>query len=137
MTATEVLLTLAIVPVPCGECGVVFGMTEDYQEQRKKDGKSWYCPNGHSRVYRETEADRLRKQLARAEQERDRARANATHYRDQADAEERAHRATKGQVTKLRKRIANGVCPCCKRTFANLGRHIAGQHPDYGKDPTP
>lgn len=23
------------------------------------------------------------------------------------------------------------VCPCCNRTFQNVARHIAGQHPDY------
>jgi hypothetical protein len=27
--------------------------------------------------------------------------------------------------------VANGVCPCCNRTFQNLARHMAGKHPDY------
>lgn len=47
------------------------------------------------------------------------------------ESERRAHAATKGQLTKTKKRIANGVCPCCNRSFANLERHMAGQHPDY------
>jgi hypothetical protein len=37
-------------------------------------------------------------------------------------------------VTKLKQRVANGVCPCCHRSFVNLHRHMAGQHPDYTKE---
>ena len=40
-------------------------------------------------------------------------------------------RATKGVVTKIRRRVANGVCPCCKRHFVNLKRHMSGQHPEF------
>lgn len=40
-------------------------------------------------------------------------------------------RAQKGQNTRLKKRIAAGVCPCCNRSFANLREHMAGQHPDF------
>lgn len=57
----------------------------------------------------------------------------ATSTGDQLEAERRAHAATKGQLTKTRKRVAGGVCPCCNRSFVNLGRHMAGQHPDYAE----
>lgn len=43
-----------------------------------------------------------------------------------------AHAVTKGKLTKTRNRIAKGVCPCCNRSFVNLGKHMAGQHPDFG-----
>lgn len=46
-------------------------------------------------------------------------------------AADRAAAADWAQLTKTRKRIANGVCPCCHRTFQNLARHMAGQHPAY------
>ena len=49
----------------------------------------------------------------------------------QRDAEQRAHSATKGQLTRARKRAANGVCPCCHRSFENVARHVAKQHPDF------
>lgn len=126
---TTVLVTL--IAETCCNCGVVFGIADGQHARLRRNGDWFWCPNGHQQRYTKTEADRLREDLARAERERDRARANATHYRDQADAEQRAHRATKGQVTRLRKRVANGVCPCCNRSFANLARHMAGQHPDY------
>jgi len=41
--------------------------------------------------------------------------------------------AERSARVRLKKRIACGVCPCCKRTFTNLARHISGQHPEYGK----
>lgn len=127
---TTVIVTL--VAETCCNCAVVFGITEGQRDRLRRTGDWFYCPNGHRQHYTKTEADLLKERLARVEQERDRARANAVHYRDQADAEERAHRATKGQVAKLRKRVANGVCPCCNRTFANVGRHMKTKHPDYG-----
>lgn len=42
-------------------------------------------------------------------------------------------RAQKGQNTRLKNRIAAGVCPCCNRSFQNVARHMAGQHPDFQK----
>jgi len=43
--------------------------------------------------------------------------------------------AAKGQLTKTKRRVANGVCPCCNRTFADLSAHMHGQHPEYGEVP--
>ncbi len=37
------------------------------------------------------------------------------------------------RVAAERERIVSGVCPCCNRTFQNLARHIAGQHPDFAE----
>lgn len=37
--------------IECGECGVTFGLTEEYLKQRRKDHVTWYCPNGHKRYY--------------------------------------------------------------------------------------
>lgn len=39
--------------------------------------------------------------------------------------------AQRGQTTKLKNRIAKGVCPCCQRSFQNLKRHMESQHPDF------
>lgn len=27
-------------------------------------------------------------------------------------------------------------CPCCTRTFQNLAKHMASEHPDFGKEKT-
>lgn len=52
--------------------------------------------------------------------------------------EERSHSTTRGHLTRERKkkeqletRAANGVCPCCHRTFKQLARHMKTKHPDF------
>ena len=72
------------------------------------------------------EADRLKKLL---DTERKRVEWAQTHNRHL----EASLRSEKGAKTKLKKRIANGVCPCCNRTFVNVQRHMATQHKDFNK----
>jgi hypothetical protein len=119
-----VLVTL--VSHTCGECGVAFGMPDYFLRQKQRDATSFHCPNGHSRVFRESEADKLRKQLAAQEEETRR-------QRERADRTDRQLVASRGQLTKIKNRVGNGVCPCCNRTFTNLQRHMGTKHPDYTK----
>lgn len=51
--------------------------------------------------------------------------------RNWREGAERSASAYKGQATRLRNRIKAGVCPRCNRTFQNLQRHMAGQHPEF------
>lgn len=117
----------------CGNCGVVWGIPEKFMELRRIDGKIHFCPNGHEWHYGgETEAQKLRREL---ETTRDRLSAERA-AKDQA----RAHaadlkaslRTTKGVVTKMKKRVASGVCPVadCNRHFVDLERHMASKHAD-------
>jgi hypothetical protein len=109
----------------CGSCGIVFAFEEDFDTTRRRDHSSWYCPNGHSFSYTgPSDVEKLRSEL---EEERQRRKA----ARDLLDHEQRSHAATRGHLTRTKKRIAAGVCPCCNRSFAQLSRHIATQHPDY------
>lgn len=108
----------------CVSCGISFAMPEWFIDARRKDKRSFYCPNGHSLSYTEGEADKLRKQLD-AEKQR------AEMFRRENQEKEKSIRALKGQITKTRNRIAKGVCPCCNRSFINLHRHMATKHPDY------
>jgi hypothetical protein len=113
----------------CQTCGVPFAVTDGYDDRRREDGRTFYCPNGHSLTYRDT----LHKQLTAAQEQLARERARHDQTRAERDAIERQRRATKGQLTKVRKRVANGVCPCCNRSFADLAAHMATKHPDYAK----
>lgn len=132
MTPTTVLVQ--ITPTTCCNCGVVFGIEAMHRQSLVSTGAWFYCPNGHRQHFTETEADRLRKQLEQKERQLGFARARADSVQDQYDAERRQHAATKGQLTKTRKRVAAGVCPCCHRSFTNLQRHMAGQHPDFAAE---
>lgn len=125
--ANDITVEYRLVAITCGECGVSFGLGSEFIKARRADQRTFYCPNGHSRWYpppKRTEADRLREQL-------EAARSLATRERDRRERAERQRAAAKGQVTKIKRRVANGVCPCCNRSFADLQRHMAGQHPGF------
>ena len=57
--------------------------------------------------------------------------------RSSARAAERSNRALRGHLTRQRKRAAAGMCPCCRRTFENVARHMESQHPGYGEATQP
>lgn len=107
-----------------------------YQRENEAGRKfCLYCPLGHSMIPAgQSEADRLRDELAREKHRTEQARADAEHQRERVTLRDRRLAARKGQITKLRKRISNGVCPCCNRTFTNLQRHMSGQHPDWAPE---
>ena len=122
----------------CPTCGVIFAITAEYEARRRQDGRGFRCPNDHSMSYGQSEADKERDRAANLARRLEWAEGREVHLRDQLQATEYQRRAAKGQLTKAKKRIAAGVCPCCNRTFQNLANHMAGQHPAYTspKDPS-
>jgi hypothetical protein len=125
-----------LVTEECCNCGVLFAMPKGLRRRFLDDHNLWfYCPNGHRQHYTgQTDAER---EKARA----DRLAVTLTHTRDQLNAERReleyerrSKAAVKGHLTRLRNRIAAGVCPCCRRNFANVRAHISTQHPDWASD---
>ena len=125
------LLSTDFFLMECGECGIAFHVPASWQRERRDNGKGWYCPNGHSRVYRESEVDRLKKKLREAEE------SKARHIQSRRWAEENARSArhgtaiAQGKLKAAKKRAAAGVCPCCKRSFKQLRRHMKTKHPKY------
>ena len=117
----------------CILCGVVIVMPEDFYNCRLKDQKHFYCINGHSQFFKrgQTEADKLRKELEAAEAEAEYQKRRAMRAYEAQRKEERRTAAYKGQVTKIKNRVGKGVCPCCNRSFVNLARHMANQHPNF------
>lgn len=122
MATIEVTATL--VSHCCSECGAVYGLGENFSRVRANDGKVWYCPNGHSQCRGEGYEKKLERQLAQERQAHDQTKAKIR------DVEAELGRVT-AKAKRLRTRAANGVCPCCKRTFAELAKHMRSKHPDY------
>ena len=112
----------------CLGCGVLYALDQEYITERKQDGKSFYCPNGCSRSYRETEEDRLRAQLDRERKQLEWERDALARVRGELATESRRARAYKGEVTKLQNRAHNGVCAFCHRHFVNVERHVKSKH---------
>lgn len=109
----------------CPDCGIHYYVPAAYMKEcRENPTQFFHCPAGHSRHFAESEADRLRR-------ERDRLQQRLAEKDDEIKNIEQRRRAALGQVTKLRNRVGNGVCPCCNRSFENLHRHMTTKHPGF------
>ena len=80
-----------------------------------------------------TENAKLRAMLEKAKEHADHLERRLVMEKNRLKAEERSHSATRGHVTRQKKRAAAGVCPCCNRTFKQLARHMERKHPNYTK----
>ena len=121
----------------CCKCGVFFAITKELDAQRLRDREWFYCPNGHTQHYvGKTEEQKLREELATQKKRTEWAHAARDAARDQAQAAERSARAYKGHLTRMRNRIANGVCPVqgCQRSFQNVHSHILNKHPEWASE---
>jgi hypothetical protein len=118
-------------PITCCDCGMTFHVPEFWRRERLEKGGGFHCPNGHPLRYGETELDRLRKQVEQEKKRAEWARTEAEDWRKQCEASNRTSAAVRGHLTRVKKRIAAGVCPCCKRSFRNVERHMRNKHPDY------
>lgn len=116
---------LTVLTCWCGMAHAVPSELRRFQLRQKDDGEDHaiYCPLGHAHVPLGTSKWKIEQERAAA------AQARAQAIQDQLDSETRSHSATKGQLTKMRKRAASGVCPCCSRTFKQVRRHMVAQHP--------
>ena len=105
----------------CWKCGIVFGMPDHFQNKRREDGGTFYCPNGHAATYGETEAEKLRR-------ERDRLKQQMAQKEDEARERLEAEQKERKKVERKLRRVQKGVCPHCTRSFMNLQQHMATKH---------
>lgn len=101
----------------CYSCGVLFAFPADMKLVLRDTHRTFYCPNGHQQQYiAKSEAETLRESLERQK------RITETEVAMRLESEK--------EQAKLRKRISNGVCPCCSRSFQNLRSHMRTKHPN-------
>ena len=118
----------------CPDCGVTYALPEQIIERlhRYPSGSypnnyaRTYCPNGHQWHYTGDSSEaKLRARVAAAE-------AELTLAREQRDRERRAASTLKGQITRIKNRIASGVCPVCKANLGDRVRdHMGHEHPEF------
>lgn len=109
-----------VVTCGCG-CDLQFAMTRIFYNHTKESGCTWYCPKGHARSW----SGPTTTQKLEAAEARQRA------LKDQLEAAEAEAEATRVKLIRDRHRFANGVCPCCNRSFENVARHMKTKHPDF------
>jgi hypothetical protein len=105
-------------------CGIRLAIPDSlYRERAERGpGESLWCPLGHTFIYGgDAETTKLKREL---QWERDRRAADLADL----DGARASLRATKGVVTKLRKRTAAGACPYCGQHLRDLERHVNRQH---------
>jgi hypothetical protein len=128
------------IEIRCCQCDEIFGMCGATYQTLERSGATWHCPFGHRQHFTlgPSEADKLRAALQKQEQETRKAREEAERERrwrlegqEQRQHLERRLAATRGVNTRMRNRVANGVCPCCNRTFVNLARHMSTKHKGF------
>lgn len=106
-------------------CAISFAIPEALYDTVQAHGAGgFYCPRGHHLGLGESSVAKLEKRLSREVARHDQTRADR-------DYTERRRAAAQGQVTKIKNRIKHGVCPCCKRTFQNVARHMQSKHPEF------
>jgi ssDNA-binding Zn-finger/Zn-ribbon topoisomerase 1 len=116
--------------VTCANCAIAFAVNSDFEGRRRNDHQTFYCPEGHTNYYpHKSEAEKLRDKLAERDAGIASAQAKANRLEHERDAIVKAHK-------RMRKRVMNGVCPCCNRTFQNLREHMQTQHADFGREQT-
>lgn len=128
--------TDSLAVIDCGVCGVNFGISSTMHNRLKRSGDWFWCPSGHRIHYYESGYYKAQKEVARLK-DRVILKDNALQSERRSHAyTEKRRAAEKGAKTRIKNRVAKGVCPCCNRTFQNLARHMEGQHPDFtGAEP--
>ena len=114
-------------------CGETNWMTPELDRILRRSHANFYCVHGHSCHWPEGESEETK-----LRRERDHLKQRIAYKNDmireaEARAEHERRRANgyKGHATRITKRAKAGVCPCCNRTFKQLARHMASQHPTF------
>lgn len=141
MTQKTISHTLDLVVEECCACGTIFAVSGVLQKNLLRTGDRFYCPVGHPQVYTKSTESKLKEAEQRAAQlakELKNAREDSQFWQEKAEEHAAAEKAvkkdlrvTRSNLTKTKKRIAAGICPCCHRQFINLQNHMTTQHPDY------
>jgi len=116
-----------IVDTSCCVCNKEFALDLDYIKNRK-NGSGW-CPYCGTAL---KWGGKTKEQIARERAEL--AERRAAELTRQLESERRSKSAIRGQLTRVRRRVAHGVCPCCKRTVRQLAAHMKSKHPDFAAE---
>ena len=107
--------------IECAKCHMNFGVSPQFEHDRRDDKRTFHCPAGHTQWFPGETTD----------QKLEAAEARNTHLEDQLRATSEESERHRQAILRDRRRFANGVCPACTRSFQNVRRHMTPQHPDY------
>lgn len=113
----------------CYKCGMPFGLDADFRRRKLETGTGFFCPQGHGQVFITSEVQRLKQELAAANERKDYLHRAKDRLHEELLQQKYKTRAEKAAKTRVLNRVHAGVCTCCNRTFQNLRRHMETKHP--------
>lgn len=123
--SVRVEVELELITCCYDECGIAFAVPYLWKEKRSESHKEFFCPNGHPQAFcKETDLEIAKKRLAFEMSKHDQTKSA---LRDKS----KELSTTKGVLTRTKNRAKHGVCPCCKRQFQNVRRHMKTKHPEF------
>lgn len=121
--------------INCYRCYMAFGIPREFYDDllELRERGAVFCPSCGSRqnFIGESDEARLKRRLAETQEEVNRQRNRRCEAEYETRTVKRQRNALKGHLARTKKRAAAGTCPCCKRTFQALSRHMLKQHPGY------
>ena len=133
MAFAEYTETVRLVKENCFKCQIIFAIPYDLYVQCNNEGKEMWCPNGHRQYYVKSENQKLKDQLIKKDHQLEQEQAESRQQKQWKNHYKQSAITYKGHLTKVKKRIQHGVCPCCNRQFVNLKTHMEQKHPNYSK----
>lgn len=133
--SSTITMFVALESLTCGHCGVPFALEKSHLARLQADGSEFYCPNGHRVSYRESGIQRAEKAAKRAQELLDQERRRTEQLRADVVTMDNRRKAEAAAKTRIKNRVARGICPCCNRSFENLARHMKSKHPDELNQP--
>jgi len=116
----------------CGVCGGSYALSQKCMAYKRQHGGYWNCPYcKQSWGYGTSEIDEKNNEITRLKRTIEYAETDLSHAKELKNKALHSARTIKGHLTRTKNRIANGVCPCCNRSFKNLHNQMSRQHPDY------
>lgn len=136
MAFFEQPVQFSVFTCPRTTCGISFAMAASYVKDKRQDHSTFWCPNGHPQSFTgQTEEEKLRLERDRLTQRIAEKNDAITALENSKAAVERRLSVTKGIVTRTKRRVGQGMCPCCTRPFKSLKKHMEHAHPEYKTPP--
>lgn len=133
--------TVTMEMIHCYKCGIPFAVPADFKSHLHQSQDIFFCPSGHQQCYSKSTETVLKEKLetereARAKEEQRlkaiafEAQQQAAGWQTQWEKQLQEKKKVAAKLKRTEKRIANGVCTCCNRTFADLAAHMKTKHPE-------
>lgn len=129
---------LGMVMEECCNCGTPFAITKEFHKIVRNSHEIFYCPKGHSQYYPgKSEEEKLRDEVSKLERQVEQKQKQREWAEQDAKNARNGERAQKAAKTRLANKMAAGNCPCCKKHFKVLEKHMKNKHPDFESELNP